>query len=345
MPRKRSAATTKPTGSVCSTSLARLVDKSLVQVDHERGDARYRMLESVRQFLQARLVESGEADAVRARHFAYFLALAEQLAPRLALGDGPECLARLEAEHDNLDTALEWGDGTAATEEMLRFTAALTLFWELRGHLGKGGRWFARVLGDDDAPPTVERARALWGAAHVALYGDDFETMLVRAPQALAMAETVGDDWAAARALNTLGFATSCCSIRDGGRASLARSIELGQAIGDDWAVADGWKMTTVSYYVAHDERGAADSLDELRRSAKQLESEFFLAWYSPPGRATSRCTAATTRPPAQRSTSRRTAAELVGDPSTGGFDRGVVARRASGTRRSRRRRRPDSRR
>src|SRR5207244_2600396 len=86
--------------------LTRLVDKSVVQVDHERDDARYRMLESVRQFLQARLVDSGEADAARERHFRYFLGLAEQLAPRLALGDGPQCLARLEADHDNLDTAL-----------------------------------------------------------------------------------------------------------------------------------------------------------------------------------------------------------------------------------------------
>ena len=160
--------------------VTRLVDKSLIHVDHDDGDARYRMLESVRQFLQARLVESGEADAVRERHFTYFLDLAEQLAPRLALGDGPECLARLEAEHDNLDTAMEWGDTARPADDMLRFTTALTLFWELRGHLGKGGRWFARVLRDDDAAPTVERARALWGAAHVALYGDDFETMQVR---------------------------------------------------------------------------------------------------------------------------------------------------------------------
>ena len=228
--------------------LTRLVDKSLVQVDHDDPESRYRMLESVRQFLQARLVEFGDADAVRARHFSYFLALAEQLAPRLALGDGPRCLARLEAEHDNLDTALEWGDGAAATEEMLRFAAALTLFWELRGHLAKGGRWFARVLHDDDAPPTAERARALWGAAHVALYGDDFETMQVRAPQALAMAEAVGDDWAAGRALNSLGFATALFD-PEAGRAQLARSIELGRASGDDWAVADGWKMTTVAYY------------------------------------------------------------------------------------------------
>jgi DNA-binding CsgD family transcriptional regulator/tetratricopeptide (TPR) repeat protein len=237
------------------------------------------MLESVRQFLRARLVDSGEADAARERHFRYFLGLAEQLAPHLALGDGPQCLAGLEADHDNLDTALEWGANADASVEMLRFTAALTLFWELRGHLGKGGRWFARVLSDDDAAPSVERARALWGAAHVALYGDDFTTMLARAPQALAMAETVGDDWAAARALNTLGLGELLFD-PESGRVRLARSIELGRVIGDDWAVADGWKMTTISYYVAHDESGAAHSLNELRRVAERLESGFFLAWY-----------------------------------------------------------------
>jgi predicted ATPase/class 3 adenylate cyclase/DNA-binding CsgD family transcriptional regulator len=298
--------------------LTRLVDKSLVQVDHQDPESRYRMLESVRQFLQARLVESGDADAVRARHFSYFFALAERLAPRLALGDGPECLARLEAEHDNLDTALEWGDGAAATEEMLRFTTALTLFWELRGHLGKGGRWFARVLRDDDAPPTVERARALWGAAHVALYGDDFETMQIRAPQALAMAETVGDDWAAGRALNTLGFAAALFD-PGAGRAQLARSIELGRVSGDDWAVADGWKMTTVAYYAAHDEAGAADALDQFRTVGERLESDFFLAWYRfmVGYFAMHRGDYAVARAEFTRSLE---SCRRVGDPSTGGF-------------------------
>jgi DNA-binding CsgD family transcriptional regulator len=255
---------------------------------------------------------------VRARHFSYFFTLAERLAPRLALGDGPECLARLEAEHDNLDTALEWGDGAAATEEMLRFTAALTLFWELRGHLGKGGRWFARVLRDDDAPPTVERARALWGAAHVALYGDDFETMQIRAPQALAMAETVGDDWAAGRALNTLGFATALFD-PEAGRAQLARSIELGRVSGDDWAVADGWKMTTVAYYAAHDEAGAADALDQFRTVGERLESEFFLAWYRfmVGYFAMHRGDYAVARAEFARSLE---SCRRVGDPSTGGF-------------------------
>ncbi len=258
-----------------------------------------------------------------------------RLAPLLALGDGPRCLARLEAEHDNLDTALEWGDGAAATEEMLRFAAALTLFWELRGHLAKGGRWFARVLHDDDALPTVERARALWGAAHVALYGDDFETMQIRAPQALAMAEAVGDDWAAGRALNSLGFATVLFD-PEAGRAQLARSIELGRVSGDDWAVADGWKMTTVAYYVAHDEAGAADALEQFRIVGEQLESEFFLAWYRfiVGYFAMHRGNYAVARAEFSRSAE---SCRLVGDPSTGGFTEAFDSGRASRDRRSQR--------
>ena len=63
---------------------------------------------------------------------------------------------------------------------------ALTLFFELRAHLGEGGRWFARALGADGAPSSI-RARALWGAAHVAGYGGDFVTASTRAAQALAI--------------------------------------------------------------------------------------------------------------------------------------------------------------
>jgi predicted ATPase/DNA-binding CsgD family transcriptional regulator len=322
--------------------LARLVDKSLVHVEHrdadpegdrEAGD-RYRMVESVRQYLQARLVESGEADATSERHFAYFLMLAEELAPRLAVHGGPHCLARLEAEHDNLDRAMEWSASQAPADDVLRFATALTLFWEMRGHLAKGGRWFARILRDgDDAAPSATRARALWGAAHVALYGDDFTTMAQRAPQALAMAESVGDRWAEARALNTLGFAAALYD-PESGRAQLARSIELGQAVGDDWAVADGWKMMTVAYYTDHDESGARSALGELRRVAERLGSGFFLAWYhSTCGYfAAHRGDYLTAQASFELG---RFWCRAVGDPSTGGFNEAwsLQARAAQGHR------------
>ncbi len=177
--------------------ITRLVDKSLVQVDDECS--RYRLLETIRQYASERLVQSGESAGVRDRHLGFFCALAEEAAPSFVTGEAPVWLGRLEIEHDNLDAALEWAAASGAQEAMLRMVTALALFFELRGHLIAGVRWFTRALeleGDDSAV----RARALWGAAHVGLYAHDYGTMLRCAPEALAMAEATGDTWAQARA-------------------------------------------------------------------------------------------------------------------------------------------------
>ena len=258
--------------------LSRLVDKSLVQVSHEQRDARYSLLETIRYFARERLVEAGESDVTRHRHLACIVELAERAAPEIARSDGPEWLARLDWEHDNLRAALEWAEAEHDDDLFLRLCGALTLFWELRGYLAEGGRWFARALAAD-ASPSVVRARALWGAAHVALYGDDLETMTRRVPEALAMAEAVGDRWAEARAHNTLGYLQT---VTDPAAARLAldRSIKLGREIGDDWAIADGLKMLTVSWIFQDDHDADASALEQLREAALALNNKFFLAWY-----------------------------------------------------------------
>ncbi len=122
--------------------IARLVDKSLVNVGDDGTDARYRLLETIRQFARERLVEVGESDATRELHLDYFLGLAETAAPELAIGGGLAWLARLEDEHANLQGSLDWAVSTAESGRLLRLAGALTLFWELRGHLQEAGRWF-----------------------------------------------------------------------------------------------------------------------------------------------------------------------------------------------------------
>lgn len=259
--------------------LARLVDKSLVQLDdEERTDTRYHLLETIRQYARERLIESSETDTTRERHLIHFLALAERAEPELHRPGGPTWLARLEADHDNFRTALEWADTSDNHERFLRLVTALTLFWELRGHLATGARWFTRALATDD-DSSVIRARALWGAAHVALYSDDFETAMQRAPEALAMAEALGDEWTTARALNTSGYAQLWFDPA-GARETLKTSVELGRAIGDDWAVADGLKMITVAWLVQDDHEGLSHALDDLARVATRLDNKFFTAWY-----------------------------------------------------------------
>jgi predicted ATPase/class 3 adenylate cyclase/DNA-binding CsgD family transcriptional regulator len=257
--------------------ISRLVDKSLVHVDHD-AEGRYRLLETIRLYAGQRLVESGESDTTRDRHLAFFLSLAERAEPEIVRGDGADWLAALERDHDNLRTAMEWADSTGASEAFQRLTIALTLFFELHSHLVAGGRWFARALTRDEGPSVV-RARALWGAAHVAVYGEDLATLELRAPEALAMAEQVGDGWALGRALNINGL-VQAFSEPEAARRILERSIELGRRTGDDWAVVDGWKMLTMTWIFQDDYDALAPALVEFRSVSERLGSQFFIAWY-----------------------------------------------------------------
>ncbi len=259
--------------------LSRLVDKSLVQVVHiATVEDRYRLLETIRLYAHQRLVESGEADATGDRHAAFFLDLAERAEPELAASQGPMWLARLEREHDNLRAALERLDTTGADESFLRLVTALTLFWELRGHLREGGRWFARALARDEEPSSV-RARALWGATHVAMYSDDFETAAQRGPQALAMAEAIADEWATTRVLSALSY-VQLFTDPEAARVGAARSIDLSRKIGDNWGVAYGLKMITIAWLMQEDHAKIRRSADDLLRVAEPLDNKFLVSWY-----------------------------------------------------------------
>jgi predicted ATPase/class 3 adenylate cyclase/DNA-binding CsgD family transcriptional regulator len=259
--------------------VARLVDKSLVHV--EPGEGRYRLLDTIRLYARERLADAHESDVVRQRHLGYFVDLAEQAEPALAVAEGPVWLAQLEVEHDNLRVAMEWADASREQAAFLRLVTALTLFFELRGHLAEGGRWFSRALAGvgDAEEPSVVRARALWGAAHVAVYGYDYETAATCAPAALAMAEEVGDAWAMARALNTIGY-LQLWTEPEPARVALTRSAELGHSIGDNWSFADGLKMITAAWFVQEDHVPLVASLEDLREVAAALGNGFFLAWY-----------------------------------------------------------------
>ena len=89
--------------------IAALVEASLLRSETgPDGTARYRMLETIREFAEERLEASGEAEAIRERHAAYFLAFAERYELAELLPDGDRVLALLEAEHANLRVALAW---------------------------------------------------------------------------------------------------------------------------------------------------------------------------------------------------------------------------------------------
>ena len=144
--------------------LTLLVDKSLVVADDSRGRTRYRLLETVRQYALEKLGESGEADAVRARHRDYYTSLAALLdAP--AGSDYEQRLEQAEIEIDNLRAAFAWSRENSDIELALALASSLQPLWITRGRAREGLAWFDAVLADDDAQhaevaPAV-RARAL----------------------------------------------------------------------------------------------------------------------------------------------------------------------------------------
>ena len=89
---------------------------------------------------------SGRGRRDAGRHRDYFLALAEEAEPKLRGAEQAAWLRRLEAEHDNLRAALEWGLVDAKPSSGFRLCGALQQFWTTRGHVSEGRAWCARVL-------------------------------------------------------------------------------------------------------------------------------------------------------------------------------------------------------
>ena len=135
--------------------VAALVDRSLIVMEAGDGVARYRLLETVRQYGVERLREAGEYAALGRYHAEYFLSIAEAAAPRLFGGEEePGLIARLVSDDDNLRAASAWAlEDESRASMALRFADAL--FWYWYGATAWQGRTHFR-----EAKPYVEQALA-----------------------------------------------------------------------------------------------------------------------------------------------------------------------------------------
>jgi predicted ATPase len=119
--------------------LASLVDKSLVVMNERHGEARYSLLDTVRQYAADRLRDGDDAhdDGLRRRHALFYLEFAEAAAARLHGPAQLDSLDRIELEHDNLRAALAWSLAASDADVTLRLCLALRDFWRVRGHLSE----------------------------------------------------------------------------------------------------------------------------------------------------------------------------------------------------------------
>jgi predicted ATPase len=216
--------------------MASMVDKSLVQqIEHGKGESRFAMLETIREYAQEKLEASGEQPLTKRAHAAYCLVLAEEDATEV----GAEWLERFASEHGNFRAALEWLTETGDAEWGLRLGTALFRFWDIREHLAEGRDSLGKLLKLAGAQAaTKARARALFAAGVLAGGQGDYASADVLIGESQDIARQLGDKTGVAISLNALAVVA-----RDRGDLAIAsalfeKSLGLWRETGDRKAVA-----------------------------------------------------------------------------------------------------------
>jgi non-specific serine/threonine protein kinase len=183
---------------------ASLVDKSLVVAEEVQGQARYRLLDSIREYARQRLSEKGELEAMQRKHANYFVALTTTAEPDLWGAKQKIWTTRFQTEHDNLRAALRWSLDRAP-ETALQLVENLWRFWQLCSYLTEGYQWLEAALAK--APEeTPWRAGALLGAAYLARDLWDMKTAWDLSEESIKLFQRFGDDRRRAMAISNLAI-------------------------------------------------------------------------------------------------------------------------------------------
>ena len=226
--------------------LGRLVDKSLVLADEQGGDARYRLLETIRQYGLERLTETTDGEIVRDRHRDFYRAFAEDAERGLQGAEQVRWLQRLEIDHDNMRTALRWSLQRGATEQALRLGSALWPFWDTRGYISEGREWLEELLARGAAlsgpglTPASQRARAkvLDGAAYLRTRRGEIAAARELFTRSVEWWRELGESRGLAEALNNAGHQTNLLGDRALGRRLVEEGLVLFRGLGDARGIA-----------------------------------------------------------------------------------------------------------
>jgi predicted ATPase/transcriptional regulator with XRE-family HTH domain len=258
--------------------LTALVDKSLVDPPLSAGPARYRLLETIRQYAGEQLESSGERDASRWQHASYFGDLAERDELRLRGPEQREATAELEDERANLRAAVTWLRASGRAELACRLAGALGTFWLRRGPIEEARATLEAVLAMPVGPePTWWRAKALNRLGGVAQSQHDFPTARTALTESLAIYRDLGDRRRTANLVGDLGYLEFLQGHLDAALPQVEEAVSILRELGDNWNLS--YRVETLGQIAFHggdyqqaqvylkEALEAATALGELARS------------------------------------------------------------------------------
>jgi predicted ATPase/DNA-binding CsgD family transcriptional regulator/Tfp pilus assembly protein PilF len=223
--------------------LISLIDKSLVVLDGEAaGDARYRLLDTIREYAAERLEAAGESGALALRHRDCILALVEEtVATMFHRGEPPwpvrrEVYRRGIAEYGNFRIALQTSLTHGHADQGLRLCIGLRNMWLPHGDTREAANWLDRflVLPDAEVSPPV-RGRALAVRAEIAFDLQDYDTLVRCATESLELSRASGDDFPIPTALRVISQAAARAGRADDAVTYIEEAVAAAEEAGNDW--------------------------------------------------------------------------------------------------------------
>ena len=137
-----------PAGEILDV-VSRLVDKSLVTASDAAGETRFTQSQTLWQYGRERLDESGEVNAMRARHAEYYRQMAKEAHEGLRGATAPMWRDRLTPEVANLRAALDWFIAIGDADAALALASGMAWLWWINTDFAEGARWLADALGTE----------------------------------------------------------------------------------------------------------------------------------------------------------------------------------------------------
>jgi tetratricopeptide (TPR) repeat protein len=215
--------------------LTALADKSLVVVEQEGGNSRFKLLETVRQYAREHLLSSGKAEAVRARHMSFYCLLAESAGDKIRSSDRLEWVQKLDRDFDNVRAAQDWSSENLENAEFeLRFCIALRTYWDTQGLNAEGlARSMAALKTPAGKKRGLLRAQCLRVAAACLRLAGDLSASEGLLKESLEIANEFGDLPLEAALLSSLGFTANLNGRGTEAQAYLEQAIQIYDRLGD----------------------------------------------------------------------------------------------------------------
>ena len=233
-------------------AVASLIDKSLLQQTEQEGEEPYLlMLETIREYGLECLAASGEMQATRQAHAAYYLRLSEEAEQQLLGAEQVLWLERLEREQDNVRAALSWLIESGELETALRLGGALWRFWWMRGHLSEGRAVLERLLMASGAVASSIRAKALVGAGVLTGEQGNWSQAEILCEESLRLFRALQDWRGIVTSLWMLGHAAITTGKYAEARILGEEALSHSRQVNDTWGIATSLEILTST---AHDE-------------------------------------------------------------------------------------------